>query len=95
MVKPYVKRHDDAHNSREVPMQFLFHDGIYIFNVVIYIFNVGIYIFNDVKYRLDAGQCTIATGASDDCIHIPPMSRHRPAVRQQGLNGGRVMRFGQ
>ena len=49
MVKPYVKRHDDAHNSREVPMQFLFHDGIYIFNVVIYIFNVGIYIFNDVK----------------------------------------------
>lgn len=49
MVKPYVKRHDDAHNSREVPMQFLFHDGIYIFNVVIYIFNVDIYIFNDVK----------------------------------------------
>lgn len=47
--KPYVKRHDDAHNSREVPMRFLFHDGIYIFNVVIYIFNVGIYIFNDVK----------------------------------------------
>lgn len=47
--KPYVKRHDDAHNSREVSMQFLFHDGIYIFNVVIYIFNVGIYIFNDVK----------------------------------------------
>lgn len=44
-----MKRHDDAHNSREVPMQFLFYDGIYIFNVVIYIFNVGIYIFNDVK----------------------------------------------